>query len=155
MKNNDFDERQKIERGKAFQYAFLTGVFILLIIDFLDCVLEVCRFDTHSIFMITFWISSAVFFSISILKDSFSTAGNEKASKIILMFYLLAGCLMLIILIREIISEAEMVDEISNFFIRSGSLNPHISSMVCSLSMLEISVVGIIKNFKDLKSKEK
>lgn len=70
VKKVEFDERQRIERGRAFQYAFVSMVVALLACGLTDSILEKPFFDYEAMLMIPVWTGITAFLITVIRRDA-------------------------------------------------------------------------------------
>ncbi|MGN1456537.1 MAG: hypothetical protein ACI4XP_01135 [Acutalibacteraceae bacterium] len=143
--NENFDERQQIERGKAFQWAFITSFILLALFCIIENTFEICQFSTYFIFITTFWISFSVFSTKVILTDAFYGI-KEKASRVIFIIFGIAGLFMLVVDIIEILNGESLVT--------GNKLNDIVAIMIESVSMIEMFIVSEVKRIKDKKLAE-
>ena len=139
--NNNFDERQQLERGKAFQWSFITAVLLLAIYYLFEDGLEICKFSTSFIFMTTFWIAFAVFSTIAVLCDAFNGI-NSKNSPIFGIIYGVVGLFILTVIVIEMLRNQSVMTN-------NTILSDDIAYIITGLSMLEIGAVFLIKYIKN------
>lgn len=70
-RNSEFDEKQQLERGKAYRNGFFTLLALLLVSFFISDGLELHWLDSASLFHIFFWVSFAVCAITMIVKDAY------------------------------------------------------------------------------------
>lgn len=143
--NENFDERQQIERGKAFQWAFITSFILLALFCIIENTFEICQFSTYFIFITTFWISFSVFSTKVILTDAFYGI-KEKASRVIFIIFGIAGLFMLVVDIIEILNGESLVT--------GNQLNDIVAIMIESVAMIEMFTISEVKRIKDKKLAE-
>lgn len=147
MSKKNFDERQNIERGKAFKWAFITAIASLFVFMIIEDALELCKFDTYSIFLITFWLSFAVCMTYLISKDAFDGINQTKnPNGTLMIIYFIISIAMISMSVFDFIST-----DTTNFFIENGIISHNISYIICASAMLEVAVAGVIKYFTDKK----
>ena len=98
--DDQFDERQQFERGKAFRNAYLSLIVSLLTIFFINSVMEKNIFDVSSIITVPIWISLGVFCCTAICKDAYESYKNSCGHFVPAIFGI-CGLLLLIISIKE------------------------------------------------------
>lgn len=116
-KQTEFDEKQQLERGKAYRNGYFTLLALLLIDFFIKDALEITWLTNYSSFIIMFWISISVCEITMIVKDAYDGISNNYGRTILS----LQGFLGLAILFMDIM------------YILSGK--EVISSMLSSLLM--------------------
>ncbi|MDD6490044.1 MAG: hypothetical protein PUG48_09590 [Clostridia bacterium] len=143
--SENFDERQQIERGKAFQWAFLTSFILLVLFYMIEDLFEICKFSTYFMLITTFWISFSVFGTKVILNDAFYGI-KEKTSRMIFIIFGIAGLFMLVVDIIEILNGESLVT--------GNQLNDIVAIMIESVAMIEMFIVSEVKRIKDKKLAE-
>ncbi|MGN0471122.1 MAG: hypothetical protein ACI4GV_09445 [Acutalibacteraceae bacterium] len=143
--NENFDERQQIERGKAFQWAFITSFILLALFCIIENTFEICKFSTFFIFITTFWISFSVFGTKVILNDAFYGI-KEKTSRVIFIIFGIVGFFMLVVDVIEILNGESLVT--------GNQLNDIVAMMIESVAMIEMFIVSEVKRIKDKKLAE-
>lgn len=144
--NQNFDERQQIERGKAFQWSFCAAIILLALFYMLEDLFELCQFSTYFIFITTFWISFSVFNTKVILNDAFLGI-KETSGRGLFIVYGVVGLFMLAVNIFLIINDGSLLT--------GNNLNDTVAIMIISISMLEMFAVSEVKCIKDKKLAEK
>ena len=140
MNNQNFDERQQIERGKAFQWAFGATLLLLLVYFLIDEIFELCEFSMFFIFFTSFWVSFAVFSTKAVLKDALYGI-NGRASRYCFAVLGILGIFMLVVYSIEMFqNKALLVD---------NKLNDSIASIIQSISMIEIFIISETKQIID------
>ncbi|MCC8099180.1 MAG: hypothetical protein LIO78_03820 [Clostridiales bacterium] len=88
-----FDERQKLERGKAFQWGF----FACILTDAALCLLTTygVEFATYTLFIFTIWPPAAVCITQMILRDAYEGI-QASGGKVAMTVALLCGLLLVI-----------------------------------------------------------
>lgn len=74
IKKVEFDERQRIERGRAFQYAFFSMAAALLICGLTDSILKKPFFDYDAMLLIPVWTGITAFLITVIRRDAVERA---------------------------------------------------------------------------------
>ncbi len=137
------DERQQIERGKAFRNAFFT----LLIASFVCCsingVLDRPIFDYLALVMIPMWLSFSVIFTTIIMRDALFINNKENyagAWLALIICWGLTGVVMIALFILGLKNHPIMSE---------GVLNMSFVQAFTGLCMIEISVAYFIKRIRD------
>lgn len=134
------DERQQIERGKAFRNAFLTISFALIICCTINGVLDKPILDFFAMMMIPLWLSISVFLTTVILRDAIFLNNKENQAGAWLTLAIcwgITGICLLGIFIIEILRP------------ENGSESMPIAKAVMGICMIEISVAYFIKRIRD------
>ncbi len=80
-RKNQFDERQRIEQGKAYRNAFLTLLASLYLCSGFNTFYGKPMLDLFSITMISSWISFSVFFTTCILRSAIESIKYQNTWK--------------------------------------------------------------------------
>ena len=98
-KYNGYDERQQLARGKAFQYACITFLIEIVIMEFLR-EFELLDCDPFGELLIFIALPMLVLFAVTISKDAYDPM-NSRPGVILFALMPLCGILMLIDDIRD------------------------------------------------------
>jgi len=123
----EFDERQRLNRGIAFQYAFISAMVTMLAVYFLGDVMEV-DISIFSVFQICFWIPTTICFMIMIIKDAYDTV-RYNLGRIIFTIWGVAGASLTISSLIEIFSKSNIFYELGIQIYQEG----HIIAGLCFL----------------------
>ena len=134
------DERQQIERGKAFRNAFFTMLAALLVCCAIDWVSVKPVLGYFGIMMIPTWLSFSVIFTLAIMHDALFINNKENQAASWLTLAICWGVTGFIILATSIIGLLRPNNE---------SENMSIAQAVMGACMIEISAVYFVKRFKD------
>lgn len=134
-KQNEFDEKQLLERGKAYRNGYFTLLALLLIDFFIKDALKITWLTNYSSFLIMFWISISVCEITMIVKDAYNGI-SKNSGKTILSLQGILGLTILIMDIMYIISSKEAISSM-------------LSSLLMGVCCIIICVVYWIKVIRD------
>ncbi len=136
------DERQQIERGKAFRAAFFTMLAALIVCCTIDWVSIKPVLGYFGIMMIPIWISFSVIFTLAIMHDALFISNKENQAASWLTLAICWGVTGFIILATSIIGLLRPNNE---------SENMSIAQAVMGACMIEVSIVYFFKRTRDAK----
>lgn len=143
----EWDERQRLNRGIAFQYAYISAMVIMLVVYFLIDVIEV-NISIFGVFQICFWIPTTICFMTMIIKDAYDSV-NHTPGRIIFSIWGVAGLSLIISSLVELLSKSNSFFELSSTTDEGGTLS-------AGFCFLLISVTYWIKQYLNwLKFKNK
>ena len=137
------DERQQIERGKAFRNAFFTMAIALLICCTINSLLTERIFNDSEIMMITIWLSLSVYYTTVIIRDALFINNKENYSGLwmtLAICYLTVGIAELWLFVSFM--QIQTSDEV-------GLLGKLFEKAVLGVSMIEVGVVYFVKRIRD------
>lgn len=144
VERNQFDERQKMFRGRGFMYGYLVLLFLSAFINtgeiFTNCLNE------FTCFSICAWPSMAVIFIYFIVHDAFEGI-NVTGRKTFMVIYTLCGLLNLIAPLYHLFIKGEPATV-------DGIAGDWVGNLSCGLCMTVVSVVYFIKVMKNRKNLE-
>ena len=142
--DDQFDERQQFERGKAFRNAYFSLILSLLVIYFVNSVMEKSIFDIHSVIVVPTWISLGVFCCTAIWKDAYESYKNSCGYFVPAIFGI-CGLLLLVISIKEAFDGDSYLNNME-------FINSQLRSISQGIISLIIFAVSIAKQRIDKKS---
>lgn len=140
--NNAYDERQIIERGKAFQIGFMTAVVLPLITFFATGVLEI-KIEPLTLFSIQTTVPIMICMMALILKNAYDPV-NKRVAPILCAIFSTIG---LYLIIFSGVRVYQGVDS----FIRDGVVTNTTGFVVVGLAMIDTGIVYLIRRSKDKK----
>ena len=142
MNKSEFDERQLIERGRAFRNAFF-GIFgALLVGRMVDSVLETPVLDYFAMMLIPIWVSVSVFLTTVIMRDAIDKINQTSGWALLSVIWGAVGLFVTAASIIKLTLEPAIVD---------GALNEHIVQAFYGICMIEVCAVYWMKRSKDAK----
>lgn len=134
----DYDERQLMERGRAFKRAYLTLLGMMALIAIGDEAMDGLRFDGYSAFSIPFWISVVVLYQHLIRHDAFAGVGDVSHIWLVPAVIGLGGLAVLIItLVKQLTGHSELLAD--------GVISPMIAGYVSGICMALIGLIFLMK----------
>lgn len=159
--NNDFDERQVLDRGIAYRNGFITAIFLTFVSWIADLVFEddfTNNLDYSTIAASVIFISATVFIISAMRKNAFEGLSRSGQEKNLMVLWLICGIIMevaaLITLFTNISTRALVVSSGKSYPINE-ILNPFISSVVPGTCMIIAGIVWIIKIKREKSEEEK
>ncbi len=143
MSKKQYDEKQIIERGKSFQYAFIcsiiVNIFIYLLSDFIGI-----GFDNGAICLINIGLPIAVYMLSMIIKNGYDGVSNAGEK---LNVSALGGCgvALLIIYLPDIISREK-------FLIKNATVTESAGALLIGILILMVVLVYWIKKYIEKKT---
>ncbi|MDE7431156.1 MAG: hypothetical protein K2N34_04475 [Lachnospiraceae bacterium] len=129
----EYDERQLLTRGKAYQYSFFTLLFVMLIHGYI--MEQICEWCTLRVFVYTnLIISVLVFVTICIFNDAYFQLSARPHYFVFLSLFL--GIITLLSSIFEYRDNGTLLDKDGKF----DNIN-----LECAILMFAISIIFIIK----------
>ena len=134
------DERQQIERGKAFRNAFITVLAALFVCCAINWVSEKPVLGYGAIMLIPFWLSVSVFLTTVIMHDALFINNNDNQARSWLTLAICWGITGLCLLGISAIGLRQPING-------NGSMS--ITQMLMGICMIEISAVYLVKRVRD------
>lgn len=143
MRNkNGYDEKQVMDRGFAFKYAFYTSMLMLLFMYMLVSVFGI-RINAHVGFIICWWIPVFVCFIIMIVRDAFDSIYCGKGN-IVLTIIGFAGLILLVSTAINVIGGKEPMFE-------NGGITNSFSNLLSGACMVIICIAYWTRQFANRK----
>lgn len=136
--NNNYDEKQIIDRGKAFQYGFISALLTICAVYFITDVIGF-KMSSYAIFLVILWIPIMITFIALIIKDAYDGV-NCTSGRVILTILGIAGLCIIVMSALRIISRKET-------FIYSGMLTDSAGQIFSGICMIVISIVYWLKQY--------
>lgn len=136
----EYDEKQLLDRGRAYRYAFLTAMFTDIALFLVNGVLEV-PIAMDAVFFIAFWIPAAVFMVAAIWWNCYEAMG-EAGGRVVVMFDGIIGALILLVTVRELVTGRER-------FIEDGKLGGAAGRIVAGVCCLVVFAVYWVRQARD------
>lgn len=136
--NNNYDEKQIIDRGKAFQYGFIAAMLTICGVYFYTDALEF-KMDSYAAFLIRLWIPITITFIVLIVKDAYDGA-NSTPGRIILTVLGMAGLFLVGVTVIRIVSGKEV-------FLDSGTLTDSAGRIFSGICMILVSIIYWVKQY--------
>lgn len=134
-----FDERQQIERGKAYRNAFATMLLSLLICVLINVISGTSVLDHWAMLVIPLGLSAAVFRTTLIVRDAVHVKIEKDNADTWLVFsilFVISGLFGIFFIAMSVVRNDVLVD---------GVLNPMCLCMFQLICMGEIGAVEIVK----------
>lgn len=128
----DFDERQLLERGKAFRNAFFTALFDVLILYALNEFAGLKFIDPEFICYFLIWTSAAVFLHTAIRHDAFETPNDMGEGRMLVIIWGVCGAFLLLSTVLRTAAYLGLPKEERDI----GDLLNTIVTALCMLSIL-------------------
>ena len=149
MKNSTlekgFDERQILERGRAFRNAYLTLAGTLLLMFLMNDGFELYIFDGLALFDISIMLSLAVFGCTAVLHDAFDS--YDRVSNGVPIIFGIYGVISVIMSIVHIVKGDPLIEE-------SGVIGSEIIFLFTGLCFASVGIAYLIKRARDKKASE-
>ena len=129
----NYDERQIMERGRAFQYAYLTMLGCLLLLYAVHGVTGL-NISLHTMFSIPFWVSATVLHFHTVRRNAFDGLTGGWVSPVLAAVMLGAGLFITGLDLYKLFSGREQL-------VQAGMLTGLAGSMVSGLCMI---VTGLV-----------
>lgn len=139
---SNYDEKQVKDRGKAFQYGFITAMIVILA-EFITADIIGLAINAYALFLFCYWTPLTVCFITLIVKDAYD--GVNSTSGCIVAFIL--GLLGLFIVVATIIRILIGIEA----FVIDGSITEAPAHIYSGLVMLTISLTYWVKQFLNKK----
>jgi hypothetical protein len=133
-----FDERQRIEQGKAYRNAFFTLLASLFVSGSYNIFSGMPILDTFSMMMIPTWISISVFYTTCILRDAIDGINYKSGWKWAALTWGIVGIIMAIMSIAKLSNHPIIIN---------GVLSYSVQQALCGICWVEICIVYWIKHF--------
>jgi membrane associated rhomboid family serine protease len=143
-RNREFDERQRLARGKAYQAAFWTFVIYSLFSAFMNDVAEIQWADSTTGTFMGLYLAIAVFAIICIITDSFFSFRDRPGPYFTLFLIVIAANLMIFLL-----NLADGTPMATN-----GLFNTHSLNLFAVIALIPIYVTLLAKYLYDKKHAE-
>lgn len=145
-KNYDcFDEKQILDRGKCFQYAFFSGLITNTVLFFVYELLNI-KFNAYFGYIAALWIPLTVCFISLIVKNAYDGVGT-KTGRIAFAVFSAAGLFIEVSVLFHIISAD--VNSLAN-----DDIYTYAAHILCGACMIIVAVVYFIKQWKNSKEFE-
>lgn len=136
--DRNYDERQLLYRGKAYQYGFFTALLMMLVAEFAVEVLEI-KFETGVILGFCLLIPVAVCVMYMIVKNAYDEI-NESGGRYSTAFFLLAGLVMMVLtIVRILVGEWNII--------RDGMITYTVVFLLAGLCWICIGATFLIKRY--------
>ncbi len=143
---NAFDERQAIERGRAFKSAYFVLVIMMLVCYLVNSMTKDALggviFDEYNIMYLPVWISGCVFTATAISRDAYMSF-KQKSSIWIPAVYGIGGIIFLFGAVWELIFESDKFSD--KIELIQNSLSP----ILFGVSAITVSIIWIAKYVRD------
>lgn len=143
MSKKQYDEKQIIERGKSFQYAFTGAIIVNIIIYILSNFVGI-GFDNDTIFLINIGLPIAIYMLSMIIKGGYDGVSNA-GEKLNIAALGGAGVALLIIYLPDVISGKKLL--LDNEMITESA-----GALLISILTLVVVLVYWIKKHVEKKS---
>lgn len=137
-----FDERQIIERGKAFQIGFFTAIFASLAVFLMTSVFEI-RMEAMTIFMLQTSVPVMVCMMALILKNAYDPV-NKQSGRILCTIYSLVGLFLIIFTVARVVSGKDS-------FVTDGIITNECGYVILGFTMANIGIVHLIRQYLNKK----
>lgn len=134
----EFDERQIVARGKAFQYGFFTYLVYFASFAVLQSVTKEQYIDNFAGIFIGICIGTVVFAANAIWNDAYLSLQENAKTHII--SFTLVGAINLILCFKHVVHQE--------------SIEVYITNLACGIMLLLITLIIVIKNYKNKKQEE-
>lgn len=135
---NEYDEKQLLDRGKAYECSFIFALLLNLLCFFISEVLDI-SISPYSLFRVNFWLPITVCIIIMILKDAYDGV-SSKPGKLVLTLFGISGFLSVLLCIIDLITGKES-------FLSDGILSDFTVEFIKSLCILTIGLTYWIKQY--------
>lgn len=142
--NKEFDERQRLARGKAYQAAFWTLAAYLFLSAILNDVAGIQWADMTTGAFLGFFLAMTVFAMICIIRDSFLSFKERPGSYFIMLLAVIA--VNLLVTICNLIEGTPLLTD--------GLLNIHSLNLFLVIAFIPISTALVVKYLHDKKQAE-
>ncbi len=129
----NYDERQMMERGRAFKYGYLTILGFLLLLFAIDSLSDSLSISTYTMFSIPFWVSVAVLHAHTARHGAFDGLTNGNATPLLAAMMFGAGVYIVAFDIYKLVSGRES-------FIQNGLVTDLTGSVVAGVCMVVIGI---------------
>lgn len=136
--NNNYDEKQIIDRGKAFQYGFIAAMLTTCGVYFYTDALEF-KMDSYAAFLIRLWIPITITFIALIVKDAYDGV-NSTPGRIVFTIFGMAGLFLVGVSFMRIVSGKEA-------FLDSGTLTEVAGIIFSGICMIIVSIIYWVKQY--------
>lgn len=140
--NQNYDEKQLADRGKAFQYGFIAAILTIMAVYFITDIIEIQMNHTLA-FLICMWVPLSVCTIALILKDAYDGVHSTVGQKMSFIFGAV-GFLVLITTIVRMITGKESI-------VNNGVVTDSIGHLFVGICLLVICIVYRIKQYENRK----
>lgn len=138
--NQNYDEKQLADRGKAFQYGFIAAILTIMAVYFM---IDIIQISSTFALLICMWVPLSVCTIALILKDAYDGVHSAVGQKISFIFGV-AGLFFLIATIVRIITGEESV-------VCNGVVTDSIGHLFVGICLLVICIVYWVKQYQNRK----
>ena len=129
----NYDERQMMERGRAFKYGYLTILGFLLLLFAIDSLSDSLSISTYTMFSIPFWVSVAVLHAHTARHGAFDGLTKGNATPLLATMMFGAGVFIVAFDIHKLVSGRAS-------FIQSGLVTDLTGSVVAGVCIVVIGI---------------
>lgn len=140
--NNSYDEKQLIDRGKAFQYGFIAAIFTIGVMYFITEGIEL-EISSYASFLITLWLPLTVCFITLIIKNAYDGV-NTTSGRSVLTLFGIAGLFLVSISVLHIATGAETL-------LYEGKVSDTFGHLFNGICMIIICLIYWIKQYHNSK----
>lgn len=140
--NETFDERQMVERGKAFQIGFFTAIFLSLAVFFATSLLDI-RMEAMTVFIIQTSLPIMVCMMTLILKNAYDPVKQRNSGILCALFSFLGLYLTVFSIGRVCLGQ--------DSFLKNGVVTNNAGFLVIGLAMLDTGIVYLIRRYLNKK----
>lgn len=142
-KNNKFDEKQILDRGKAFKIGFLASMITPAISYLIQDFIEI-NIDDYTTLLFMIWVPLTVCFISLILLNAYEGLQSSGGGKIFCTIFGFAGIFPVIFVLIDVLSGF-------NSFYQNGTITGSVGELFMGSCMIIISIVYWIKYLIDKK----
>lgn len=139
---SEFDEKQLIDRGKAFQYGFLTAIAAIILNYFLNDMIEI-KISPSTSFMFTLWVPLTICSIALIIKDAYDGV-NSTMGMVGVSVFGFGGCFILVCSIIFLVTGKEVL-------IDNGMVTESVGHILNGVCMMTIGIVYWVKQYLNKK----
>ena len=129
-----YDERQELERGRGFKYAFFSMLLFLLLLFILDSALQLEGTVFRTLAILTTFVGLNVYVIYCLWHEAYF-ALNQKTTSVMILFCFI-GIFNLAIAI---------INYLDGSMIKDGQFGPSILNLFCAITFLNVFAVMFIK----------
>ena len=138
-----YDERQEMERGYGFKYAFFTSLTYLLALLILDATEFFARSDMRLFYAGGIFLSISVYVVYCIWTESYFALNQNKRSVMIIFITIAAFNLFL-----------GIINIMNGNMVENGHLTVHIANLMCAALFLVLFITVLLKKHSDNKDND-
>jgi hypothetical protein len=142
MRNDTFDERQIVERGKAFQIGFFTAILLSLAVFFATGVLDI-RIEALTVFILQTSLPIMVCMMALILKNAYDPV-KQRNGRILCALFSFLGLYLIVFSVGRVLLGQES-------FLKDGVVTNNTGFLVIGLAMLDTGLVYLLRRYLDWK----